>query len=662
MQRVPPIEMGAWRWLILPAAALALSLAATPAAPAATEDSVHIKSHVSYDVRPGQEPVRVVWDVTFENNDPQTNANGEDTVFFYENLTIPVLRGASAVSATSSSGEPLAVSLSEPGRSPTVSAYVSFSQAVFYGESYSFSLSYELANVRAPSLLVTPSYVYLPVIAGGDESTVTVSSPAPNGWNVTLEPGQCTQNGTTFTCAGADAAFLAAVLEVSRPDASASFAFDVPVGTKNVSVTMSYFQGEAGAAQHLKELVTTALPLIEDLYGFAYPGPSSVRVAQGGQRAVLGYEGITSCGQLGNCSVIVSPAADDITVLHELAHLWSSIYGKRWLSEGFAQLIAEEAAGALPSGLVQSQPPEKEPPTTDLRLDEWGDVSSLIGANESALNVENAGYDRSLRFLHLLQAEVGTGALQQVNAALAASGTPADGKRYLDLVEKLSGKRVDNLFAGWVFPPAIEPVLIKRRQAQQRLQELITRAADKDLSSDLPGDIRANMDAWRFDNAIAATDEAESKLSGYDRLKQALSDLTRDAETRSLSIPPSISDAIHNWEFEKGRQMLSDADRAIDAYASSRERLDTRRSLWKRLGLVGAEPHDDLTHASEAFARGDFRAALDHANQAAQKAEGASHMAFRKLLVLTLVFAVCGGGIGITVWISRKRDEQFSGL
>jgi hypothetical protein len=36
-------------------------------------------------------------------------------------------------------------------------------------------------------------------------------------------------------------------------------------------------------------------------------------------------------------------------------------------------------------------------------------------------------------------------------------------------------------------------------------------------------------------------------------------------------------------------------------------------------------------------------------------------MAFRKLLVLTLVFAVCGGGIGITVWISRKRDES-SGL
>ena len=244
--------MGTWRWLGLPAAALALVLASRAPSPAAAEDPVHIKSHVSYDVRPGQGPVRVVWDVLFENNDPQTTADGEGTVFFYENLTIPVLRGASAVSATSSSGEPLAVSLGEPGRSPTVSAYVSFDQAVFYGESYSFTLSYELANVRAPSLLVTPSYVYLPVVAGGDESTVTVSSPAPNGWSVILEAGQCTQNGTTFTCSGADAAFLAAILEVSRPDATTSFGFDVPMGPKNVSVTMSYFQGEGGIAQHLR--------------------------------------------------------------------------------------------------------------------------------------------------------------------------------------------------------------------------------------------------------------------------------------------------------------------------------------------------------------------------------------------------------------------------
>ena len=252
--------------------------------------------------------------------------------------------------------------------------------------------------------------------------------------------------------------------------------------------------------------------------------------------------------------------------------------------------------------------------------------------------------------------------LRQVNAALAASEKPADSKRYLDLVEKIGGKRVDNLFAEWIFPPSIGPVLTKRVEAQRRLQELLGRAADKSLSHDLPDQIQANIDAWRFDNAMAATDEAESELARYEGLKQALTDLTRDAEDRGLSVPSVISDSIHNWEFDKGRRMLADADRAIDAYASSREQVEARRDLWKRLGLIGADPHNDLTHASEAFTRGDFQAALNHANQAAEKAQSASGMAFRKLLVFALVFAICGGGIGTAARISRKRDDQLSPL
>jgi len=230
----------------------------------------------------------------------------------------------------------------------------------------------------------------------------------------------------------------------------------------------------------------------------------------------------------------------------------------------------------------------------------------------------------------------------------------------LDLIEKLGGKRVDDLFAEWVFPPSIQPALAKRRLAQQRLQELIGRAADKTLSTDVPDDIRANIDAWRFDDAMAATDKAESDLAGYEEIKQALSDLRSDAEAQGLSFSPSISDAIQNWEFDKGRRMLADAVLAVDAYASSREQVDARRGLWKRLGLVGADPHTDLNHASEAFARSDFRASLNHANQAEAKAQAASGMAFRKLLVFTLVFAVCAGGIGATIWTSRKGADRFS--
>jgi hypothetical protein len=48
--------------------------------------------------------------------------------------------------------------------------------------------------------------------------------------------------------------------------------------------------------------------MIEELYGFPYPASPTINVSQGGRQAVLGYEGITSCGASGGCRVIVSPS------------------------------------------------------------------------------------------------------------------------------------------------------------------------------------------------------------------------------------------------------------------------------------------------------------------------------------------------------------------
>src|SRR3970040_2393079 len=91
-------------------AAASLALAA-PHHETSGNELVHISSQVAYQVRPDLGPVRVAWDVTVQNNDPQTSNGDGGTVFFYENLTIPVLRGASAISAVDSSGAPLSVSL-----------------------------------------------------------------------------------------------------------------------------------------------------------------------------------------------------------------------------------------------------------------------------------------------------------------------------------------------------------------------------------------------------------------------------------------------------------------------------------------------------------------------------------------------------------------------
>jgi len=541
---------------------------------------------------------------------------------------------------------------------PTMSARVTFDARVFFGETYDLHLGYELTNVRVPSLLVTPTYVYLPVIAGGDESTVTVSHPSGDGWSVSLEAGECAQDGTTFACSGEDSGFLAAVLEVSRPDAVATIPFELALREMTINVSLSYFIGEEGTAQHLRELAAAGLPLIEELYGFAYPGDRSITIRQGGRAAVLGYEGLTTCGLTGECQVVVSPAADDVTFLHELTHLWSQIYAERWLSEGFAQMLAEEAAAALPEGLVQSLPAEREPAAIDLRLDEWGSVSSLIGSKESERQRESAGYDLSARLLYQLRFEVGSDALKRTNAAIATGG-PADSQRYLDVLEETSGKRLDALFAQWVFPDTFKPTLNTRRQARDRLDELKRRTAEAGLSEDVPNVISKSIEAWQFEAAFVALDDADRKLGEYEVLRRALDVLTQRSESAGLKLPSTIADEVQRWEFPSARLMFADAAQALKAYVEAEARLGDPRSVWERFGLLGKDPGNDLQRAAAVFAGGDFESVKDHANNARDAIDDASGTAFRRLLILAFVLGLMAAGIAAGVWLSRSREAEI---
>jgi hypothetical protein len=651
------------RWLVLAALALAWPVMAAPSRAVAEEDVVHVTSRVTYDARPDEGPVRVSWEVNFQNNDPNTSVRGATgEVLFYQNVTVPMLRGASAISAVSSSGNSLDVELRDEGPGPTVAATISFDERIFFGETFDFSLGYELKDVRVPSLLVTPAYVYLPLIAGGDEASVTVNHPSGGGWNVSLDAAECGQEGASFVCSGNDSGFLAALLEISRPDAVASIPFEITLQEKTVSVQLSYFLGEERAANHLRQLATAALPIIEEQYGFAYPGKEAVTISQGGRQAVLGYEGLTSCEPNGECSVVVSPAADDVTFIHELAHLWSHIYEKRWLSEAFAQVIAEETAAALPETLVESEPPARDTAAINLPLDEWGSVTSLIGAAPAEREIENAGYQRSAQFLHELRSAVGSDALKRANATIAGSGRPANSERFLDTLEEVSGKRLDGLFAEWVFPESYAPTLDLRRQARDRLGALYQAAAEKGLSEDLPDGIRSQVAEWQFSEALAALDEAERNLGEYDVLKRAIDLLGEGARAAGLELPSSVGEDLQRWDFTAVRVRVAEAARAVDAYTEARERVRSSGNLWERIGLIGKSPEAQLQLAAKEFASGDFAESAEHASDAREMVSGASSTALRRVLLVGGLLGMVALGIWAGVWFAGRREREYAEL
>ena len=564
---------------------------------------LEVTSSVTYDLRLEDGPVRVSWDIRVYNGDPSTAAARDGYVYYYSSLGVPILRGATGIAAFGPTGSALSVSTIDRVEGPVVIAEVYFGQGVFYGESYQFSLSYELRAARSELLLITPSYVFLPAIGDGYASTtVTIKKPPSNEWDVSTDPQDCSETGAAvYQCGPSEMIPVAAFVELSRPQDVKTTATTVDLAEGLVAVTIRYFPGEEAWAAHLREVIAAALPVLETIYGTAYPGPLAFAVAERGRSDLVGYEGIYNCQSPSACELGISPIGDDATTLHELAHFWTDVFSERWLIEGWAEFAAQRAAEEL-SRLVEVNPRPAAPETVALDLDDWGAPLSWLSANEEQRAKEYVGYQKSVRLLERLEQTVGLEALQAVNALANEEANPVDSRRYLDLLEGASGAHLDGVFLEWVFPESEASILQDRRAVRDR----------------------------------------------YERARD-------ETQAAGLTLPERLDRLLRLWLFDQADEMLADAEAAREAYVDARDTLDQPRSWWQRIGLLNKDPDGALDHAASSFADGDFEGASAHADSARETIEGASRAALlRALIAAGILAALVGGAVGI-VRLRRRR-------
>lgn len=632
----------------------------SPAGVAAQEAALlDVTSTATYDIQTAGVPARVTWDVSVYNNDPSTASSGPGTVFFYTGLSVPVVQGASAIVASSAGGSPLDVVVADTPESAIERADVEFDDPLFFGETYAFRLTYDLVDVRVPGALVTSNYTFLPVVGFGKLSTVTVNTPQGDPWVVSLEGDECAGDGPTFTCEGSDSYYLAALVEASQPSATSVSSFEVPLADGNLAVTLTYFLGEEAVAAHHQEVITQGLPVIEQVYGFDYSGPLALNVSQGGRQSIFGYEGLTGCED-DRCEIVISPIADDYTVLHELAHLWSDIYEERWLAEGFAQLVPLAVAPQLPGGVIAGAPPVRAASTIDLALDDWEQLGSAINASDDELDRISAGYDYSLRFLEDLRFRFGMDTLRAVNRNIAGSGAAADSRRYMNVLEDATGENLDELFLLWVFPDSAAPLLTDRRAAKDRLAVLRQALADEGLPADVLLSIEESVTDWQVGEAQTALDQIEADLDSYVDLSDQLSTLTADAADAGLTLPSDITDALLRFDFVAARNLLDSAALAITAYARAEEKVDASRSFWEKFGLLGSDPNGEMRSAKGAFESGDFSFSRERSDAAANTIDDASSVAFRRILIVAGIFTILAIAIGVAFAVGHLRQRAVT--
>lgn len=624
---------------------------------ARAQDNLTIQSSIVYDIHTADVPVKATWDVTITDNDPETQPDGSGTLAYYHTVNLPVIRGASNARATDAAGNTLRVYVNDVGAGVAESAAVELAEPLFYGDTYSFRLTYALPAARSEGILVTPNYAYLPLITAGDEATVTVNTPAGDPWQTTLEGRECTTNGNVFTCGGGDGAYVAATVEVLQPAAIARSNFTVELERMSLQVELAYLQGEDAAAAHQRDLVVAALPLIEELYGIAYDGPAAVRLAHGGKQSVLGYEGLATCAET-SCDIVISPVADDYTVLHEMAHLWSDIFSKRWLAEGFAELIAHDVVAILPEGAFVGDIPERRAAGTNLQLDDWGDPGSIIGADAADVAVIEAGYDYSLRFLQSLKSEYGLDMLRAVNRAIVASG-PSDSRRFMNLVEGETGENLDAEFLLWVFPDSYREILADRRQARDRLAALKATLVAEELSPAPLVSIEQQTAAWQFKEALAGIEQMETNLDTYAELSSQLTTLERDVQAAGLTLSDDIVSSLNRFDFAAAEKLLASSRRALDLYLAAESSVESDRTFWETFGLLGSDPDGELEGAAAAFEEGQFTESARRSEEVADMISGASSMAFKRMLIVGGFLSLMALCVGLAMTYSRLRHRRL---
>jgi hypothetical protein len=569
-------------------------------------------THVTYDVRPDNGPVRVTWDVSVTNNDPSTVFNPTGTSQYYASYPVPVLRGASNMSASAAGGS-LGVSTDDQGDPLITVAYVSMGDGLFYGESFSFTFSYEMPSARYENLLVTPAYVYIPALTTGDSTTISVVTPEDGDWQSNVEALACAESSAgEYSCSAPDEILVGAIIEVLRPGLLDVYesTVDLPGQFPQTEIRIDYFSGDETWAEHVAGLAARVLPLYDSWFSLAGVR-AFTEITERGQLEIAGYGGRAACPPTGpTCYIELSPLLDDLGVLHEFAHLWTPIrIEQAWIGEGLAEYLSRRAAAEL--GIAYSD--DLTAGYTDAELKDilgpeslhgWQPGYSVLNASADQLDEVYAGYAASLRFFQTLEETVGAEPLLEAYDR-SATCTTRDSGCFLDALEDRSGLRLDDLFLDRVFPSSFASTLEERREARARLRS--AREVAMEAGLDFPERVATDVAEWRFRDALDTMDAMQP---------------------------------------------------AIDSYAAAKVHLDQPRSWIKRFGLHGNDPEAGLREAERLFLIGEYAQSIERSEQAAATVDEAQMAGVYRLAVAVTMFVVVVGGFVVAVMLGRRSRRS----
>ena len=659
-------------------AALGAVLAPAAAAPTlAADPGLTIVSDATYIVDPDHAAVHVTVNLTAVNHLKDTKTK----LYFFDKAYLAVPPNTAGFKIAGRTGGP-SVHVAAVKRDHTL-LRIDFGKRLPAGSSRGMTLTFDIRDPGgAPTreTRIGASLVTFGAWAFASESTPgsTVTVVFPPGFTIDArsdllgKPSTGADGRMTFKTARlAQPLSFFAYFIADRPSAFAESRQTVELDGQPLDVTFRAWPDDPAWAERTSGLVVQAVPLMSAAIGLPWVADRPFIVTEAVSQSGSAYAGRYDPRA---ATIEIAYYADALVTLHETAHAWfdGALLADRWANEGFASWYALDSAAAL--GLdAAPEPMTPELEAARVPLNAWRPV----GQNDAT--TEAYGYAASAELARLIAERAGPSGLASVWQAAHAGipayqppglrepagampgsmtgghgvgsdvattekgATPPDWRGLLDLLEDRTGQTYDDLWRTWVVRPDEAGLLDARASARRRYEAVLARAGEWHL----PPIVRDAMRAWQFG-------QASELLTAADRALDARDEVMAKASAAKLEVPRALQAAFEGDRGFAAASAEADAELAtIRAYAQAAAVRPTELGMVEQIGLWGKAPDADLAHAAAAFSSGDLRGSVD-ASAAAYSAWDGAREAGRNR-VMTILAAAIAAFVAVALVVNGVR-------
>ncbi|WP_218146682.1 gluzincin family metallopeptidase [Methanolobus profundi] len=303
-----------------------------------------------------------------------------------------------------------------------------FNKKVWYEESYTFYVTYELEANKNTASFSMNEY--------GDNIEVTLEVPADFDTHLSRDDYKVEEKlySSIYKFEKGQEWSTACVVNSVRSSPRLTLTDTAHLDERDVDVTVKYWEGEEEWAQDTMQTAIEGLELLEEKWGVPYPASYNITITQANITETGGYGGYNE----GRNGIWLLYTSNHGILIHELAHYWTRAcnFDQLWMDEGYADLYTylvldemepEEAASRRDRFLNKYNDLKDE---YDYPLADWSTPESISGSTEERVDF---GYKKAFSLTYTLYDTTDINTLQDMNREFVNSGTDIDNSDYLNI-------------------------------------------------------------------------------------------------------------------------------------------------------------------------------------------------------------------------------------